>query len=282
MKIGITTGGYLHRYGYEKGLERMRAHGYETLDYGDFSDTETPLFAGTESEFEKTLSAQRDQITAAGIEISQVHGPWRWPMHDETPENRAERFEKMAKSIRGTAVLGCKHFVIHNIMPFGGVDTDPVAAVKMNEEFFGNLLRIAEEYKVIICMENMPFLQQALAKPADMLAFVKRFDSPYMRMCLDTGHCSVHGLSPADAVRTIGKDYLCVMHVHDNDGKGDRHWLPYTGVIDWDDYAKALVEIGYEGSVSLETNVSGDPGKEDLTEAELALAHSALRIAGRA
>lgn len=63
------------------------------------------------------------------------------------------------------------------------------------------------------------------------------------------------GESPADAVRLTG-EYLKVLHVHDNDGRMDLHWLPYYGVVDWDDFNNALNEIGYDGCLSLETNVS--------------------------
>ena len=117
MKIGIESGAYLSRYGLEEGLKRMRKHGYECVDFPDFANTEGPLFQLDETGFEKELKNIRKQIEDSGIEISQTHGPWRWPPRDNTPEDRAERFEKMAKSIRGTAILGCKNFIIHPIMP---------------------------------------------------------------------------------------------------------------------------------------------------------------------
>ncbi|MBO7092910.1 MAG: hypothetical protein J6W23_14085, partial [Victivallales bacterium] len=109
MKIGIESGAYLSRYGLEEGLKRMRKHGYECVDFQDFANTEGPLFQLDEAGFEKELKNIKKQIEDDGIEICQTHGPWRWPPRDNTPEDRAERFEKMAKSIRGTAILGCKN-----------------------------------------------------------------------------------------------------------------------------------------------------------------------------
>ncbi len=169
----------------------------------------------------------------------------------------------MARAIRGTRALGCENFVVHNIMPYGEKDEDKDKVIDINHDFFGRLLRVAEENEVCICLENMPFLNQCLAKPEDMLSLVKSFDSPLMRMCLDTGHAVLFGISCADAVRKIGKEYLKALHVHDNDGTRDQHLFPGEGVIDWKDFFSALKEIDFEGCVSLETFPNEDEGLEE-------------------
>jgi sugar phosphate isomerase/epimerase len=74
-----------------------------------------------------------------------------------------------------------------------------------------------------------------------------------------------------------GEEYLSTLHVHDNNGRGDNHWLPGRGVIDWSDFSKALGEIGFEGTVSLETAVSGDVA--ELSEKQKALAALTRKIA---
>lgn len=51
MKIGIASSAYISRYGLEAGAEKMAAHGYECLDFADFSNTETEFFKLPESEF---------------------------------------------------------------------------------------------------------------------------------------------------------------------------------------------------------------------------------------
>lgn len=281
IKIGIESAAYLRGdVPFARGARKMRSHGYECVDYGGFCNTATPLFEVSEAEFERILAEQREILTGEGIKISQTHGPWRFPMRDETEEDRAERFEKMAKSIRGTAMLGCRNMVIHNIMPQGHTDTDPCYVKDINREFFGRLCEVAKEYDVVINLENMPFLKQCLARPEDTLAFVKEMNTPYMRMCLDTGHCLVWGISLGDAVRTIGKEYLSTLHVHDNDGNKDLHWLPGTGVGDWENFTKALLEIGFDGTLSLETCIKNVPEEERETR-ELELFRTACGLAGR-
>ena len=285
MKIGIESAKYLRRYGVEAGAETMRRHGFEAMDYSDLCNTETALWALPEKEFEQTLTAQRRVIEAAGIEIYQAHGPWRFPMRDFTTADRAERFEKMAKAVRGCAVLGCPHMVIHNMMPYGAADISKQVVWDINADFMTRLADVGREYGVTVCMENMPFTHQHLATPAALFDFIKALDHPYLRMCLDTGHAAVfpNGTTPADAARMWGTDYLRTLHVHDNNGKHDNHWTPGTegGVIDWADFTKALLEIGYQGVLSLECGIyESDPAVQE--QKEIALAQTALQLAGRA
>ena len=282
MKTGIMDSAYLYLGSHAAAFERMKQHGYDCTDYQGLIDTDVPLFEEDAAGFERTLLGVRRDAQNAGIEIYQAHGPWRWPPQDSTPEEREERFEKMSRSILGCQILGCPNFIIHPIMPFGDwQDPEPEKLWEMNLEFFSRLCEVAKAHDTVICFENMPMLALSLSTPEQILRFVKMIDSPYMRVCLDTGHCSVFGQSPADAVRLFGKEYLRAMPVHDNDSRADRHMLPGEGVIDWDDFAKALAEIGCECPVSIETAVSGKIPPDQRDAAERELANIAKRIAGQ-
>ena len=279
MKTGIESGAYIARYGWEAGLERMKRHGYDTIDF-DMADTEhNPVYTLSSSELSRYIGEKSKLVRDSGLEIFQTHGPWRWPPRDGTEEERAERFEKMALSIKATAAFGCRNFVIHPVMPFGdNRNPHPDEFHKINFEFMNRLTDVAEKEGVVICFENMPMPALTLATPAQILGFVKEIGRANFKVCLDTGHCAVCGVKPGDAVRLTGKDYLAVLHVHDNNGHGDFHWLPYTGVIDWKDFSAALKEIGYDGCLSLETKVpSGVPeAAREPMEQSLAIMASVL------
>lgn len=249
LKIGKT--------GTDQDLELIRSYGYEAIDYQGFINTETPLFQMNDQEFEAHLKAQRKAIEAAGLMIHQTHGPWRYPPQDATEADRKDRFEKMARSIEGTAILGSRHFIIHPIMPFGVNDKGhEKETYELNLEFMGRLSRVGQENGVIVCFENMPFPGLSLASIPSILNFVKTINSDYFKMCLDTGHCTMFDLPLPDAVRLIGTEYLYALHIHDNNGVNDLHWHPFNGVINWTDFGNALNEIGYKGVISLETSVS--------------------------
>lgn len=257
MKLGIISGAYFGKQGDVEGLKHMKDHGYECMDYNFLANTDTCVFYKLEGEeFEKALMDLREKVNSAGIEICQTHGPWRWPPRDLEEADRAERYEKMCKAIVATRILGSKYFVIHPMMPFGW-DKDPYPEEfwRINKEFLTKLAKVGEKNGVIVCLENMPMNKLSISTPEATLKMVKEIDSPYLRVCLDTGHAVVLGVQPGDAVRQIGKEYLACLHVHDNNGERDLHWIPYTGVIDWNDFALALQEIGYEGVLSLETDI---------------------------
>ena len=245
-------------------LYDIRTLGYDCIDFQSFCHTEN-VFFGDPSAVSANLKLVRDACAGAGLTVSQTHGPWRWPPRDSTREDRAERFEKMVRSLYGTAELGCRDMVIHPIMPYGcESDPHPEEFTEMNLEFFGRLTEEAKKAGVVIDFENMPMPALSLATPAQILDFVKKIDSQYFRVCLDTGHCAVTKSDSAEAVRLIGADYLRVLHVHDNDGRGDFHWLPCTGVINWEEFSRALHDIGFGGVFSLETDV--DPNGLSETE----------------
>ena len=188
----------------------------------------------------------------------------------------------MTRSLEGTAIVGCADMVIHPVMPFGdNQNPDPERFMEINLEFFNRLTQKAREYGVTIDFENMPMPALTLASPRQILDFAKQIDSPYFRVCLDTGHCTMLKVDPGQAVREIGKQYLRVLHVHDNNGVSDLHWLPGTGVIDWKNFSAALHEIGFDGVFSLETNVKPnglDP--EELLRKRQELSEIARRLAG--
>lgn len=254
MKIGITEGSFRH-FGDER-FKLIAFYGYEAVDY-EMSNTDKELYQVSEAEFEAMLLKDKALAEAAGLEISQVHGPWRWPPRDNTPEDRAERMEKMKKSIRGCAILGCKHWVVHPIMPMGVTDVktpDEKNTWDMNKEFMTELLTTAKQYDVVICFENMPMQKLGIGTPEETLRFVKEMNDDHFKVCFDTGHAAIFSrkMSVGDAVRMMGDEIRC-FHIHDNNGWADIHLMPMTGVIDWKDFSAALKDIDYSGVFSLET-----------------------------
>ncbi|MBQ9805258.1 MAG: sugar phosphate isomerase/epimerase [Clostridia bacterium] len=256
MKIGMTAGVYNPDMAvFEQELKQLKSIGFDCIDYQGFVNTQTDLFLMEESEFDAYVRAHREIAERVGITVHQVHGPWRWPTVDDTKEGRAERFEKMTKAIRGTALLGCDRMVLHNLMPQKRIDTDPVFVREINKEFFTRLCAFSKDFGVTVCLENMPFPCQSLARPQQTLSLVKELGLESFRMCLDTGHAQVLNVTPGEAVRLIGKNYLYALHVHDNDGLRDRHWLIGDGVADWKDFGAALGEIGFDGCFSIESKI---------------------------
>ena len=234
--------------------KKIKAQGFSCADFG-MLHTDT-VFFGDKAEAEKEILKHKRLAEEAGMEINQVHGPWRWPAQDGTPEERAERMEKMKESIRLTALLGCKNWVIHPLFPCGWEDIGTgkeEETWQINFEFFRELLKTAKEYDVTICFENMPMINFSISTPEAILRFVKEINDDHFKICLDTGHLNVFPDIPVkEAVVELG-DSLKVLHVHDNKVRYDLHLMPFAGSFKWQEFCDGLAEIGFDGVMSLET-----------------------------
>ncbi len=267
MKIGIqysTNNGFALRWG-EETYKKLKKAGFDCVDF-DLTKTETIFYADNDKVWKEAALNEVSRAKQAEITIHQVHGPWQWPPKDYTEQDRAERMEKMKKSIEVTAFMGCKYWVVHPIMPCYVDDVgtpDEQKTWDINLEFMTELLAHAKKYDVTICLENMPFKNFSIAAPADILRFVKTINDENFKICLDTGHLPIFNkdLSIYEEVKSLEGE-LKVLHVHDNKLVGDEHLLPYFGLIDWQQFSKALNEIGFDGVVSLETmpstNLNGE------------------------
>lgn len=265
MRTGISPGNFAC-FG-EKRYEILRVAGFDCVDYG-MVNTEDGFYLLSGASLDAAIQEEKTLAAAANVEIWQVHGPWRWPARDFTEEDREERLEKMIRSIRITAKLGCKNWVVHPIMPFGIEEIDSDFAEKtweINVDFMRKLLEVARSEDVVICLENMPMPRFSLGSPEAILRFVREMNDEHFKICLDTGHVAVFpALSVGDEIRRLGSE-IRVLHIHDNGGQRDEHLLPGRGVIDWEDTVLALRQIGFDGVFSLEP---GYPSGATLDERE--------------
>lgn len=257
MRIGIYASSFdkygFGRYG-ENVYAKVKESGFSATDFR-MMDTSSLIYTLNQKESDELLLKEKELAKVAGVEIFQVHGPWRWPVQDSSEEDRAERFLKMELSIRATAILGCKNWVIHPLMPCG-IDDIKIMREKetkeVNLEFFNKLLVVAKKYGVTICLENLPFPDFSLSSPEKVLEIVNEINDENFKVCLDTGHVNVLKLDVAEEVYRL-KEKLQVLHVHDNVRSMDLHLSPYMGTIKWSSFACALREVGFSGVFSLET-----------------------------
>lgn len=100
----------------------------------------------------------------------------------------------------------------------------------------------ARERGVRIAVENGAFeaIRQVL----------QEYDPDYLGLCYDSGHGNQGaGLDRLDEL----KDRLISVHLHDNDGVGDLHQLPFSGTVDWSRLARIMAESAYTKPVSMES-----------------------------
>lgn len=74
----------------------------------------------------------------------------------------------------------------------------------------------------------------------------------FVGLCYDSGHGNISG-DGLDRLAAHG-DGLISLHLHDNDGSGDQHLLPFMGTIDWERLAGLIAGSSYDKWVSLEVS----------------------------
>jgi sugar phosphate isomerase/epimerase len=79
------------------------------------------------------------------------------------------------------------------------------------------------------------------------------YDAGFLALCYDCGHGNLtgHGLDQLEQL----KDRLAVTHLHDNDGTGDQHNIPFTGTVDWPRLADLIARSAYRKPISMESNM---------------------------
>ena len=97
MKIGLQANSF-DKKGYgrweDNTYKKVKEHGYNCTDF-DMSNTDTAIYTESEDVAERLILHEKALAEESGIEISQVHGPWRWMPKASTEEDRCERLDKM-------------------------------------------------------------------------------------------------------------------------------------------------------------------------------------------
>jgi L-ribulose-5-phosphate 3-epimerase len=123
------------------------------------------------------------------------------------------------------------------------------------------VLPLAEEVKVIIAVEEV--WNKFLLSPLEMARYVDEFRSPWVRSYFDVGNVVLYGY-PQDWIRTLGKR-IVKLHLKDFRFREDpaikkraAEWVNLRdGDIDWKEIYRALAEIGYNGSATVELDGGG-------------------------
>jgi D-psicose/D-tagatose/L-ribulose 3-epimerase len=115
-------------------------------------------------------------------------------------------------------------------------------------ENLSELAEFAADYDVILCVEPLNRFETSFINLAEQaIPIVDRINHTNCQMMLDTFHMNIEEKSLGDTIRAVGPR---LRHVHacEND-----RGAPGTGNIPWDEVAKALNDIHYDGPVVIES-----------------------------
>ncbi len=244
MKISSNLFGFHNKLGLKKTIDVFSDAGYESIDFN--TDIEEYYSDAHDEAFYKEIKVY---ALSRGITFDQAHAPFRF----SDAESVDDRIKKIANGMKHAAWLGSEMIVVH-----------PYSDARYNEEggrelmldqnlsYYNKLIPYAKEYGIKIAVENV---NGSVTETIDgLIELVNRLRDEVFTICFDVGHFNITGENPADGIRKVGKLIGCT-HIHDNDGVGDFHTLPFYGTIDWESVTKAIAEVGYEGNLSYEAGL---------------------------
>lgn len=188
------------------------------------------------------------------LEIWSVHAPYGAQVEPSIPDPhiRKAAVKACATTIQIMKQLGAKVMVVH---PGANVSApvDRGERLKLSAQTLAEIADMAAAERITIAVEPMPKLEVGNTVE-ELIRIIENTDRANVGVCLDTNHLFPASSLPG-AIRKLG-DRLISVHMSDHDGGGERHWLPFEGVIDWPLVIKALMETGYSGPLIHEVHGS--------------------------
>ena len=201
------------------------------------------------------LDAMRKLTREMGVRYVSVHGLCDRLYDINIPEK--EQQPKMVKDhIRAmeiAAEFGSQTYTVHVGASHYCHDHYPLAPLRENaHRTIEKLLPEAERIGIVIAVENS---FEPPNTPQEVLGIVTPFiSSKYIGVCYDTGHANIMAPAPWKKIEryesymphcwwegivqepnalTILHEHVVTTHIHDNNGYGDLHAMPFDGVINW-------------------------------------------------
>jgi len=190
--------------------------------------------------------AQPEIVRGTGLYLENIHAETGgsndfW----EDTAAGAAMYEYYLDLIVECAEFAIPTFVMHTGRGAGYLP--PISEVSVTR--LRRMIDKAERFGVNVAVEN----QCAPEKTERAMEILEMFDSPKLGMCYDSGHGNTVNSNGTgkEMLRRFGHR-LMALHLHDNDGLGDQHRLPFDGSVDWPSLMRQIEALGYKGPTTLE------------------------------
>jgi sugar phosphate isomerase/epimerase len=243
MKIGALDG-VLAKPWLEL-FDEAKQLGFDGVELGVGGDYQNNLLWTAEGR--KQL---RDQSEQNGIPIGSVclHSYWQWSLADENPETRAT-----GREIAVAYAKICQEMGVDGVlMPVTGPTDIPneVGAQRWIDE----VKQVAGEIEKTGVRFGLENVGRDYGHSAESLIhLVDSIASPAIGVYYDPGNAKSKGYDPAEEVKQLGIERIVRCHVKDPGGK-----VLGEGTVDLKAFVGALMSIGYDSYLTLETPANDD------------------------
>lgn len=245
MLLSVSNYPIFSRLGQEQTLKMIKDAGFDAVDYAfhrlDSNGEWDVIDMSNNVEKSNYIKSLLDKY---GLVCNQTHAPFCFKYGDEVGVE-GKKFNDIVLSLQSSAILGAKSVVVHAIKV-----PPQVNFTEYNLNFYKTLEPYAQKYGIKIAVENLT--NPNFGSPALLNGFIRLLDSPVFCACIDVGHAELQGFAPQKFISGMDKGMIECLHIQDLDGRVDRHWFPYQGVLNWDEILKSLVDYGFDGDLNFE------------------------------
>lgn len=223
--------------------------------YGYIQPFETRIRLIKEAEFDYVMLWWEDEyypnhidrrelmkiVNSYGLNLDNIHLPYDninllWSENNTERQGQTDVFIRWLHECKES---GANTLVMHNSH---GAEGD--LNYRTGFKSFNEIVKVAEDIKIDIAFENTQIF-----KYTDFL--LNEFESDYVGFCYDSSHDFIKGQSFGKILEKW-KDRLFAVHLSDNDGSSDHHWIPGKGHVDWEKIISFIKETDIK-SFSMET-----------------------------
>lgn len=270
MKMSLHTCGYTHHFMLDlcECIDYYADLGYQALDLS--IDASVPGMTEyrmvNEDNWKPIAMRVKAKMQQRGLVFCQAHSP----IVAYAPASEVDD-KKLIRCIEICGYFGIKSLVVHMLHVHG---CTPESFVKTNVEYYSKFLPYLDEYNVDICFENYGYWGEAdcyCFSADELLKVINTMNHPHIHACWDTGHGNITRQLQYESVVKLG-NHLRAVHVQDNlypikepDGKftPDMHMIPLFGNVNFDGFIQGLIDIGYKGGFSMESDIPNRRGHVD-------------------
>jgi len=189
-----------------------------------------------------------------GVSFSQTHAYFPAGEYFRPKMTEAEiawEEELMCRSVIAAEILGSKWMVVHPFTIGRQGWYDYKKSFAYNLEYYGRWGEFSADHRVGMAIENMGSTTVYGSVADELLELSEAINNPMVEICIDTGHAYLAGNDVPEMIRQVC-GHLKATHIQDNYGKGDEHFAPFNGKIQWDEVMKALRDIEYKECFAFE------------------------------
>ena len=244
IKKGMWIGMLPRTMSYADRFKLAADTGFEQMECATISD---------EREAEEIKKASEGAKVPIHSVMNQAH--WKFPLSSADPAVVAESMKGMETSLRNARLWGAETVLL--VPAVVNPETSYKDAWSRSVTQIKKLIPLAQQLKVVIAVEEV--WNKFLLSPLEFAAYVDSFKSPWVKAYFDVGNIVFYGY-PQDWIRTLGKR-IAKLHLKDfryRQGRTEFCDLR-EGDINWQEVYKALNEVGYKGTATVELKGGDEP-----------------------